>query len=92
MPILNAREMQMMVGHIKRGDYHYREKAKALKKLEEFQRTKMNHEYVDKRDDLIPFAQEFTRKVLEEHHGSANYQFNRLFLKEMDRLAREAGI
>lgn len=82
----------MCRGLISRNEYHYREKARALKKLEDFQRTKMNTEYVAKRDELIPVAEEFTRKTLADNHGRADYQFNRLFLAEMDRLAREAGI
>lgn len=86
--VLTDREMQICTGQIKHGGYDYRQKARALKKLEDFQRKKENQEYVVKRDALIPIAENYTRRVLQANHGNPNYQFNKLFLGEMNRLAR----
>lgn len=90
MPILSTREIQICTGIIK--EYDYRQKAKALKKLEDFQRKKENAAYVSRRDALIPIAEKHTRRVLQMNHGNPNYQFNKIFLAEMNRLAREECI
>jgi len=90
MPILTKREIRMFNGQLSSSEYHHREKEDSLEKLERFQYKMQNHDYVRRRNELIPRAEAYATRNQTPRSKFTN--FTRLFLQEMDRLAREAGI